>query len=401
VDTDLEAVATDSSWLDDGAVGKDAPVSKAVSGFQMVGLASASFGAADHNRCVVNVPGAFQALPYSPSGYIRYKSQGGNRLPPFNARLATFGSWDSHIQGFARLSGVGDNRWGVVTRSSKGSIGGAGLFLVHLGDVDGLDGSRWVNPGGGFTGEPPSLRGTQLYYPMPGTDHPGGLQTVGHMAVVAAEAPAGQPSFVEIYDFSSPGVTNALVQRLTLNGGLGEPVAPARALSGAAMARLDDGRYLMFVLGKDSDRNGWFYVSDRDRIEPATSWQFLDYVSHADGSIVGYFDEYQNVSLFTECGSRDVYLVATNNASFSGPLNSGQDYADLFRVTASGSTVTLTLVGARNFHEGSGGYCTFRAAASVHVDDDGGLIMYCHTHHSNTNIFGTPDSKLKLVEYAP
>lgn len=56
---------------------------------------------------------------------------------------------------------------------------------------------------------------------------------------------------------------------------------------------------------------------------------------------------------------------------------------------------------ARNFHEGSGGYCTFRAAASVHVDDQGDLVLYCHTHHSNTNIFGTPDSKLELAEYAP
>jgi hypothetical protein len=79
--------------------------------------------------------------------------------------------------------------------------------------------------------------------------------------VVASEAPAGQPSFVEFYDFSSPGTSNALVQRFTLNGGLGEPVAPARALSGAALVKLEDGRYLLFVLGKDTDRNGWFYVS--------------------------------------------------------------------------------------------------------------------------------------------
>jgi hypothetical protein len=404
VAADLEADQANPEGADDGEPDESdesdvAP--QAVTGFQMVGLGSSVFGAADHNRCVVDVQSAFQALPGSPSGYIRYRSQGGNRLPPFNARLATFGSWDSHIQSFGRLAGVGDNRWAVVTRSNSGNIGGAGVFMVHLGDVNGVDGSRWVPPGGGFTGDPPSLRGTQFYYPIPGTEHPGGLQTIGHKAVVVSEAPVGQPSFVELYDFSSPGVANALVQRFTLNGGLGEPVAPARALSGAALAKLEDGRYLLFVLGKDTDRNGWFYVSDRNSIEPATGWQFLDYVSQADGSFVGEFRAYQNVGLFTECGTRHVYLVATNNADFSGPLDSGQDYADLFRLTASGSTVTLTRVAARNFHEGSGGYCTFRAAANVHVDAQGDLILYCHTHHSNTNIFGTPDSKLKLAEYAP
>lgn len=381
------------------SAGEVAP--EAVPGFQMIGLASTWFGAADHNRCVVDVPSAFQAVPASPSGYVRYKSQGGNRLPPFNAKLAKFGSWSSHIQGFGRLAGVDDNRWAVVTRSNKDSIGGGGVFLVHLGDVHGVDGSRWVLPGGGFTGNPPSLRGTQFYYPIPGTDHPGGLQTVGHLAVVASEAPSGQPSFVELYDFSTPGAANALIQRFTLAGDRGEPVAPARALSGAALLKLEDGRYLLFVLGKDTDRNGWFYVSDGDSIEPGTGWQFLDYVSQAEGSIAGEFREYQNVALFTECGSRHVYLVATNNADFQGPLDSGQDYADLFRVTANDQTVTLTQVAARNFHEGSGGYCTFRAAATVHVDNQGDLILYCHTHHSNTNIFGSPDSKLKLAEYAP
>jgi hypothetical protein len=143
-------------------------------------------------------------------------------------------------------------------------------------------------------------------------------------AVVVSEAPSGQPSFVELYDFSSPGVPNALVQRFTLTGGLGEPVAPARALSGAALAKLEDGRCLMFVLGKDTDRNGWFYVSDRNSIEPATGWQFLDYVSQADGSFVGEFRAYQNVGLFTECGTRHVYMVATNNADFSGPSIAGR-----------------------------------------------------------------------------
>jgi hypothetical protein len=399
VATDLEQA--DPEWDEESELDEGDDSGKAVPGFQMLGLSSSVFGAADHNRCVNNVQAAFNALPGSPSGSIRYRSQGDKRLPPFNAKLAKFASWNDHIQSIGRLSGVDDNRWAVVTRSKKDSIGGAGIFMVHLGDVSGTDGARWVPPGGGFTNDPPAVRSTQYYYPITGTDHPGGVQTIGHKAVVVSEAPSGQSSFVDFFDFSVPGATNALMQRFTLTGGLGEPVAPARALSGAAALKLDSGKYLLFVLGKDTDRNGWLYVSDRNSLEPATGWQFLDYVSAADGSIIGDFREYQNVTLLTECGTKHVYMVATNNASFSGPLDSGQDFADLFHLTASGSTVTLNRVAARNFHEGGGGYCTFRAAANVHVSNQGDLIMYCHTHHSNTNIFGNPDSKLKLAEFAP
>jgi len=148
--------------------------------------------------------------------------------------------------------------------------------------------------------------------------------------------------------------------------------------------------------------NGWLYVSNTTTPSASTAWSFLDYVAASDGSFSGMFREYQNVSFITECGTGDIYLVGTNNKDFTGPLDSGQDYADLFKVTWSPTeaAVKLTLMSARNMHEGSGGYCTFRAAANLHVDKNGKLILYCHTHHSNTDIFGNPDSKLKLAEYA-
>jgi hypothetical protein len=369
--------------------------------FEMKGYQTTSFGSTV-NRCANNVVSSFNALPSSPSGLIRYKSQGGNVLAPFNARLAEFGSWDDHIQSMTRLPGVGDNRWAAVTRSKPSTVGGAGIFLINLGDVVGTDGTRWVAPGGGYTGEPPSLRGTQYYYPISGTGHPGGLQASGRYVAVVSEAPSGQPSFVDLFNFVTPGSSSAFLQRLTLSGNLGEPVPPARALSGVALTKLNDSRYLLFVLGKDTDKNGWLYVSDSTTPSSSTLWSHLDYVSAADSSFSGTFREYQNVSFITECGTGDIYLVATNNKDFTGPLDSGQDYADLFLVTwnATESAVKLTLMSARDMHEGSGGYCTFRAAANIHVDKNGKLILYCHTHHSNTDIFGNPDSKLKLAEYA-
>lgn len=372
-----------------------------LSAFEMKGYVTTSFGNSV-NRCANSVVNSFNALPSSPSGLVRYRSQGGNVLAPFNARLAEFGSWDDHIQSMTRLPGVGDNRWAAVTRAKPSTVGGAGVFLINLGDVGGTDGTRWVASGASYTGEPPSLRGTQYYYPMSGTGHPGGIQSFGRYVAVAAEAPSGQTSFIDFFNFQTPGSSSAFLQRFVLSGNQGEPVAPARAISGVALTQLSDSRYLLFVLGKDTDKNGWLYVSNTTALSAGTAWSFVDYVSAADGSFSGTFREYQNVSFITECGTGDIYLVATNNKDFTGPLDSGQDYADLFKVTwdPAGTAVRLTLMSARNMHEGSGGYCTFRAAANLHVDKDGKLILYCHTHHSNTDIFGNPDSKLKLAEYA-
>ena len=122
------------------------------------------------------------------------------------------------------------------------------------GRVRGADGTRWVHPGDNFTGDPPSNRRTYLYYPIAGTDHPGGIQASGSFLVIASEGLSGQPPFVDIYQRTPDDVTLSLLQRFTLLGDLGEPVAPTRAITAAALTRLSDGRFLLFVLGKDEDQ---------------------------------------------------------------------------------------------------------------------------------------------------
>ncbi len=384
--------------LDDGGDENVAELARAamVEPFEMKGDDTSPFGGELASRCAVDVRGGFEQLPAAPTGKIRYRSMGGSRLPPNNARLDDFGDWDSHIQGFSRLAlPWSDNRWAAVTRANPGSTGGAGLFIIGLGGVRGADGTRWVNPGDNFTGNPPSNRRTYLYYPIAGTDHPGGIQASGGFIVIASEGLSGQPPFVDIYQRTPDDVTFSPLQRFTLLGDLGEPVAPTRAITAAALTRLADGRFLLFVLGKDEDQQGWFYVSDQPELTAATSWGFLGHVA------VPWL--YQNVTLVTECGTRDIYLVGTGNADFAGPAGDGTDYMDLMQVTwdAGAGLVDLPLLSIRAIDNGSGAYCTFRAAATAFVDRDGVLSLHCHAHHSNTNVFGQPDSKLKLVEYAP
>jgi hypothetical protein len=359
------------------------------------GFLTRTFGNARANRCAVDVPGAFRRLPGSPTGKVRYRSMGGRALPPYNARLAEFGDWDAHVQSIVRLSlPWEDNLWAAVSRATPGNTGGGGVFLVHLADGHGADGTRWVLPGDDFTGEPPAGRETALYYPISGTAHPGGMQAVGEFLVVASEGPEGEPPLVDILQRTPSDVAYSEVQRFTLYGDLGEPVAPSRFITAAALSRLSVGRYLLFVLGKDEDQQGWFYVSDQTSLTADTTWTFLDHVE------MPWF--YQNVALVTECDTREIYLIATNNVDYDGSANSGVEYADLmhFGWDAASSQVDLSLTDLRAFAAGGAGYCTFRAAATPFVDKDGNLLLYCHAYKANTDLFGNPDSKLKLVEYA-
>jgi hypothetical protein len=382
------------------ASGGDVPLSSA--GFAqtaeplLAGYATRSFGDALANRCAEDVASGFDALPGAPSGKLRYRSLGGGRLPPLNAKLADFAGWDPHVQSIARLSlPWQDNLWAAVSRSNPGHPGGAGIFLIYLDGANGADGTRWLLPGQNLVGEPPSGRRSVLYYPMADTDHPGGIQAVGDYLVVAAEAPEGAPPFVEIWQRTADDVAYAPLQRLPFWGDLGEPVAPSRFITAAAMTLLDSGQYLLFVLGKDEELQGWFYLSDPAPLGAESAWSFLGYV--------GLPAYYQNVGLITECNTQQVFLIATDNVGFDGRSDSGSEYADLMAVSwdTASAAVQLPWVARREFSAGGGGYCTFRAAADSFVDRDGQLALYCHAYKANTDLFGSADSKLKLAEYAP
>jgi hypothetical protein len=354
--------------------------------FAMKGYNSSTYGSQYYNRCANNVVASFNAIPTTVNGKILYKSMGGQQLPPFNATLHTFGAQTNHIQGIARLPGVGDNRWVAVTRAHD--VDRAGLFLVNLGDLGGTDGTRFGNS----SGDPSSVRASKYYYPIAGVAHPGGIQAVGKYVAVGVEAPSA-PSFVEFFNFSTPGSSTASIQRFYLWGDQAENPPPARVVGGVGMTRLSDGRYLISVLGKDDSNDVWFYVSDTTSITASTYWSYLEHFRPVSSGA-------QNVALITECGTGDIYLLATGNTEYPLPGSDDNNTANLWRVTYTDFTVSLTSAAVRNFNSGSGDYCTFRAGASPYVDPNGNLAIHCHTHHANTNVFGDPDSKLKMAEFS-
>ncbi len=385
-----------------------------------------SFNAYDAtNSCVWfngGVLGAFASLPTSPSGRVRYRSEGGQVLQPFNYELYPFGTcldasetWHNHVQGVGRLTtDDGDDRWFVMSRARPGNIAGAGIFLAQMGDIPANGGERLVARGADYSGSPPSNRRTWYYYSIGYTDHPGGLQTIGGLAAVASEGSQFTPTpyspFIDFYDFRSPGSQTALIQRMFLDGSHGEPFADTQDSgflgqpSGVGITRLNDGHYLLFVLGKDSKRSGWFFVSKDASLTASTQWTYLAAVSWPNDG------EFQNANFITDCADGQIYLLMTNNTDYSAPcafsdcLSAGTNQATLYKVGISGlaNHVVLTFMDLLDFSNDNDtdGYAQFRAAANAYVTPENNLIMYSHAHHSNTDIAGCPDSKLKLSEYA-
>jgi hypothetical protein len=331
----------------------------------------------DCNRCVTNVPAAFARIASTPSARLRYRAHGGELLPPFQGRLADFGSQRAHVQGVGRS---GD--WLALTRSTPGVVGGAGLFLVALAE-----------------------RETRFYYPIADVDHPGGLSTLGRYAFVAAdcddERRCGRATFIDIFDLARPGSRRALVQRVRL-GAQGEP-GRIRTITSVAVTRLQTGPLLMFVQGKDSRHEGWFYQSERADMP----WTYRGYWARA----LGKGDEYQNTSLVTECGSGDVYLIGTGN----GELNvasviladtlghaPGVDTMSLLKLSQSaGGALGMEWQATRRFDPGGDGFCTFRAAANVHVTRANELMLYCSTRKAPADPLGLRESTLKLAVFTP
>ncbi|HWA76445.1 MAG TPA: hypothetical protein VG937_29105 [Polyangiaceae bacterium] len=371
-----------------------------------------------HSFCVKDVPTAFSSFPFHPSGKVRYRSQGGSTLAPFNAKLNLFGSgsnvlgicgdlkatWKNHIQGVGRLRTTNnDNRWFVMSRATPGTVGGSGIFLAQFADdAIGNPEGRLVAAGADYSGEPPSNRRTWYYYPIPDTDHPGGFQVVGGLLAIASEGAGSAPGIVDFYDLRVPGSKTAWFQRLLLDGTHGEPTGGNNGKpSGAGLVKLANGLYLLFVLNKDDQYSGRFYLSSSATLDVNTRWQWL-----SDASWSGR--KYQNANFITDCNGT-LYLAMTNNENYEGycdfsgcVLNAGTNTADLYGVAFQSGTfnIQLGLKRSMNFGIDDDGYDQFRAAANFYVGRDNKLLLYSHAHHANTDIWGCPDSKLKLSEFA-
>jgi hypothetical protein len=374
------------------------------------------------NRCVHGVVAAVKALSSEPTAAVRYSSMAARRLPPYGATLGAFAGNADHLQGIARLVPSDGSNWMVVSRAEPGQLGGGGFFLVELGDVPGHGGEPFgsQHARARYLKTNPRARRTRYYHPVESSDHPGGLQMLGRTLAIAASCDSakacGGRTFVEFHDLSDPAARETRLQRFALFH-QDEPHSVPHATS-VGVARERDGRYLMFVHGKDDRREGWFYRSDGDQIGPQTQWRYLDHFL-GDASWDG---RYQSTTLLSECDSGDMYLLGTGNPGYratfrprlspamvsdlllfllvDGAVDEGQELLHLFKLSNNGSHIQMRRVYETSWRPDSGAFCSFRAGATAYVTPNGRLALYCTTRKANTNLFGHPDSKLKLLEFA-
>jgi len=297
-------------------------------------------------------------------------------------------------------------------------VGGGGFFLVQLGDVPGHQGETLGAPGAParFVSPNPRLRRTAYYHPLGNTDHPGGLAMVGQILAIAASCDTARScarqAFIEFHDLSVPGARHTRLHRFNLFRQ--RERRHKNYASSVAVARLSNGRHLMFVLGKADKREGWFYISNTSHLGRDTYWRYLN---RYEGR--GSMDDYQNTTLITECESGDMFLLGTGNSSFGptirggpgilgqvlslfkqGAIRKGRERIDLFKLALVGGRVEMTRVLSRGWKPDPHGHCNFRAGASAYVTPKGRLALYCTTRKANTDLLGLPDSKLKMAEFS-
>lgn len=321
------------------------------------------------NRCATSPAADIMGLPVDPVPVMAYRSG----LSPCsvaapNAEQGTM----IHRQGLGRLH-VGPLNYMVVSVSVPAGIA-PGIEVVELGsrpDTHGPLGAGGVVPGG-----PANCEDAIIAYAEDGGgglhDHGGGLQVLGHWAVVPFEAiddgaAAGfRSADLRVPDAPSFGPLIARTQGSTTNAGA------------AGLVRLSDGRFMVLVFGNDSDE-GEVFVTEAADPGPTAAWS----ARAAFTTPSPEFRAYQNVQLVAGCDGA-LFAAGTHK-------DGNDDWIDLWRVRLSNAedlAPSFEEVAQRNLRCSSGNtggvrYCDFDAAATPWVTDAGRLLVYGIEHYDD------------------
>jgi hypothetical protein len=359
-----------------------------------LGDTACAYGSADCNRCVEDVEGTFAelgdrrvggAVERGPSAKVRYYANAGRRLPPDAVRLHDLDDFRHHVEGFARIPGVGPENWFIATLITQDQP--SGFLLAQMRDVPGRGGERLVAPGEDpetyFPIRPrPALlterhlpapyRGFQRFHRILETQHTGGIQVIGHTVFIPYEAPGLDR--VGIYDLGDPADAKRIgtVTLGTTSGG--HRVSSANMV---AVARMASGYYALLVNRSNSGITD-VYVSGSTRITTSTTWNRVDsrVFRDLDTNWSTSKNTYQNMNFVTDCRSGQLYLVGLmQDDHFGSPWNA-HNIVHLYRAPAVDGRLTLEHVATQVFGR-AGNTCEMRGGASVHVTPSGEMIVYC------------------------
>ncbi len=277
----------------------------------------------------------------------------------------------SHYQGIVRKPGAGTPFFYV----SKNN--GPEVLVVQMGSRD-TNGERlrsnrlahgfttaFTNPAFGdgeiATADFPYFEFLDAFY---GFDHVGGMQAIGDTLVASVEG--GGEGAVVFLDISNPAFPMAYHTRFFPHPN-----------GSNAIARLDDGRYLLLASG-----GGHFvYVSNvTDLRDQNLFFQFVGELN-VSGAPFGY----NHISLVKQCDG-ELYVVGTDRfvGSCAGPLSTAAlwrvDLGTNVNVPGSVSVTHLGSIDLNCNNIGEGVTCDFRAAGGTYVSPSGELIIYGTVH---------------------
>jgi hypothetical protein len=347
-----------------------------------------AYGASDCNRCVYDVQGQFKKMTidgamdrraadwtftpgnyYAPKGTlpsstfdyvdVALSDLGLTGTPP-NIDVHDFG----HFQSFARLPTTADNEIAYVT-AFDGKNGS--LFGTTAKRMSGVDEGRLSNA-------------TLSYMDGARTVHIGGMQGIGRRALIAQETPGGGPATLSFYDFTYPSAPSALHTDL-------RAVSGQNSAANVGVVKLASGGYFIVSSEGSYHQNYRVYYTpslSAPRLEPIYRPSVV-YPSAPSRS--GTKDGFENVSLVTECGTGDVYMVgvtgpdmfggmAISTATY-GAVDSGYGAAkgtwSLYKLT---NPISAELV-ATNAVDMDRASCDPRGGGSAFAGQHGELVFYC------------------------
>jgi hypothetical protein len=328
------------------------------------GYTHSEYGNSDNNPCVNNLLSQLESLSTDNDESSVYK---------FNSSdLGLTMNIFKHPQGIARIPGIENENWMLITKNHLTNENEAGVISILFDDIN-SNGDAWQN-------QPKSGPGKmEQFYTTNDNKHPGGCQLIGHQLAVAHETATddtADPTWISFYDVSNPEHISES-NRFCFNGidAVGNPyflTNKGQAIC-VGLTKLENGKYLMLAL--ESRRRlpsdvGWFFISTTDNLKN-TDWEFIQFW-HQDDLLPAKneFRTYENINLVTDCADGNIYMLGFYGKGKSNAI-------DVFHITTNiDNTITLEKVFEKKVKTRSGG-ASFRAGASIHITPDNKLVLYC------------------------
>lgn len=378
----------------------------------LVALGSTVARAGNEMRFVPDVIGQFNDLSVRPDPLGFYR--GGAPDP----------SLCKHFQGIVRVAAADGTPYFIVTRSGVvpdegichfGEDDPGNLLVVRLGsrDNDGerLRSNRLKRDTDISDTAPPAEDTTVNFFTYDGTvegfpsyGHPGGMQVVNDVLVVALESPYdGDPDalfvFYDISDPENPEFLSAF-----------DPIEEGVKSGSAGITPLANGHYLLVVTGGHNE-TVWFYESlSSDLKSEALDWVLWDiWQPDAGSEDADYLEQdwpnepaHQTLQFLREGDINGALYLAGARGIAGVPF--APDIMDLYRVDFIDDQIRLKKVSTQfmDSHPNLDSFlalpgnnvANFAAASTFYVSPSGELLFYC-TEHDNDG----PNGSIKAGEW--